>query len=440
MKDLPIIALVGEPNAGKSTLMNKIAGKQLAVTSPIAGTTRDRQYADSEWNGRSFSMVDTAGITFSETGELESALLEQIDVALAEADVILFVVDGKTAAESLDRKTILKFRKSKKPVILALNKLDSPKQLEQTIADFQSLGIKQIFGVSALTGRGLGDLLDACVEALPPEKEMTEKKESDIAVAIVGKPNVGKSSLLNAILKEKRVVVSSIPGTTRTAIDTETEINGTTYTFIDTAGLKRKDYRQELPDQYSGFQTFKSIRRSDVAILVISALEPISKQDQHIAGEIVDMAKGCILVVNKMDEFHGDETRLRDHVSYHLPFLWYSPLFFTSAVTGENIDEVIAAIKPILENRKKEIPQEDLDRLLAKSLEVNPPKLLRDQRKPKVLGLTQIGTEPPTFELYVNFPAAISTQYRKSLQKAIAKYMDFWGTPVELKLRGKDRS
>ena len=347
MKDLPIIALVGEPNAGKSTLMNKIAGKQLAVTSPVAGTTRDRQYADSEWNGRSFSMVDTAGITFSETGELESALLEQIDVALSEADVILFVVDGKTSPESLDRKTILKFRKSKKPVILVLNKLDSPKQLEQIVADFQSLGIKKIFGVSALTGRGLGDLLDACIQALPPEQEVPEKAESEIAVAIVGKPNVGKSSLLNAILKEKRVVVSAIPGTTRTSIDTETEINGTTYTFIDTAGLKRKDYKQELPDQYSGFQTFKSIRRSDVAILVINALEPISKQDQHIAGEIVDMAKGCILVVNKMDEFHGDEARLRDHVSYHLPFLWYSPLFFTSAVTGENVDEVIAAIKPI---------------------------------------------------------------------------------------------
>ncbi len=437
MQDLPIVALVGEPNAGKSTLMNKIAGKQLAVTSPVAGTTRDRQYTTSEWNGREFSIVDTAGLSFADNAELDLALLEQIDIAMAEADVLVFVVDGKTKPENLDRKSVLKFRKTKKPVILAINKLDSPKQQDLIIAEFQSLGIKQIFGVSSLTGRGLGDMLDSIVESLPAEVEMPDKQPTDVSVAIVGKPNVGKSSLLNSILKEKRVVVSNIPGTTRTSIDTDTEINGISYTFIDTAGLKRKDYRQDLPDKYSGFQTFKSIRRSDVAILVINALEPISKQDQHIAGDIVDMAKGCIIVVNKMDEFDGDEKRLRDHISYHFPFLWYSPLFFTSTVTGENIDEVIAAVKPIADNRKKEIEQEQLDALLASSLEKFPPILQRDQRKPKVYSLSQIGTEPPTFELVVNFPAAISLQYRRALQKAIAKQFDFWGTPVELKLRKK---
>jgi len=440
MQDLPLIALVGEPNAGKSTLMNKIAGRQLAVTSPVAGTTRDRQYVDADWNGRAFSLVDTAGLSFNDTGELEAALLEQIEIAVAEADVIVFVVDGKTHPENLDRKTVLKFRKTKKPVIVAINKLDSPKNLEEILGEFQSLGIKQLFGVSGLTGRGMGDLLDAMVEALPPEKELPPRPESEIAVAIVGKPNVGKSSLFNAILKEKRVVVSSIPGTTRTAIDTQTEIDGTNYTFIDTAGLKRKDYRQGLPDRYSGFQTFKSIRRSDIAILVISALEPISKQDQHIAAEIIDMAKGCIIVVNKMDQYNGEESSLRDHISYHFPFLWYSPLFFTSAVTDQNIEEVIAAIKPIADNRKKVVPQEAIDKILAYSLEKYPPKLMLDQRKPKVYGLTQIGSEPPTFELYVNFSAAISTQYRRALQKAIAKYLDFWGTPVELKFRDKDNS
>lgn len=410
----------------------------MAVTSPVAGTTRDRQYVDSTWNGREFSMVDTAGLDY-ETGELEIALLEQINIAVDEADVIIFVVDGKTRPEQIDRKTLLKFRKIQKPIILAINKLDSPTKQDQVIADFQSMGIKKIFGISGLTGRGLGDLLDAAVEALPAEKPLPPKPENSISVSIVGKPNVGKSSLLNAILKQKRVVVSSIPGTTRTSIDTHTKINGVDYNFIDTAGLKRKTNNQKLPDVYSSFQTFKSIRRSDVAILVISALEPISKQDQHIAADIVNMDKGCIIVVNKMDAFDGDEERLRDHISYHFPFLWYSPLIFTSAEKNQNIGDVVAAIKPIYENRKKVVSQEEIDRLLMKSLSHNPPKRMLDQREPKVLGLTQINSDPPTFELKVNLAATISQQYRSYLRNLIAKDLDFWGTPVLLKLKGKDK-
>ncbi len=438
MQDLPLIALVGQPNAGKSTLMNKIAGRRFAVTSPVAGTTRDRQYVDSTWNGREFSMVDTAGLDY-ETGELEIALLEQINIAVDEADVIVFVVDGKTRPEQIDRKTLLKFRKIQKPIILAINKLDSPKKQDQVIADFQSMGLKKIFGISALTGRGLGDMLDAAVEALPPEKTLPPKPENSISVSIVGKPNVGKSSLLNAILKQKRVVVSSIPGTTRTSIDTHTKINGVDYNFIDTAGLKRKNNNQKLPDVYSSFQTFKSIRRSDVSILVINALEPISKQDQHIAADIANMEKGCIIVVNKMDAYDGSEERLRDHISYHFPFLWYSPLIFISAEKGENINEVVAAIKPIYENRKKVADQEDIDRVLRNSLTHNPPKLLRDQRQPKVIGLTQIDVDPPTFQLQVNLAATISQQYRSYLRNLIAKDLGFWGTPVLLKLKGKDK-
>ncbi len=441
MNQLPIIAIVGEPNVGKSTLMNKIAGKMFAVTSPVAGTTRDRQYIDTTWNGVNFTLVDTAGISFNDTGELESALNEQIDIAIGQADMLLFVVDVKGGVEQVDRKTILKFRKSKKPVILAVNKMDSPKNIEAIVAPFSAMGIKNMFGVSSLNGRGIGDLLDniaAFIKEHNLEQEQTEIKHG-IAVSIVGKPNVGKSSILNKILKEDRVVVSPIPGTTRTAIDTYTTIGGQDYTFIDTAGLKKKEHRQKLPDIFSGFQTFKALRRSDVAFFVIDATQEITKQDQQIAGEIVDLDKGVIIVANKIDLYDGTEQALRDYISVHFPFLWNSPLIFVSAKTGHGINEAIAAIKPIYINRHKEIPQEDIDRLLASTLKQNPPMLLRDQKKPKVMGLKQTGTNPPLFELFVNYPAAISQQYRRHLLKRITKHFDFWGTPVALRLKGKDK-
>ncbi|MCC7356304.1 MAG: ribosome biogenesis GTPase Der [Candidatus Doudnabacteria bacterium] len=437
---LPIVAIVGEPNAGKSTLLNKIAGKPLAVTSKVEGTTRDRQYMDTSWNGVDFTLVDTAGITFGNMQELESAITHQIDIAVQEADVLLFVVDGRREIETLDRKALLKFRKTKKPVILAVNKLDSPKQLLEKVEGFHALGIKNIYGVSSINGRGIGDLLDAVVDVLKKNPRETEPKPEGIAVSIVGKPNVGKSSLLNRILNEERVIVSTIPGTTRTAIDTHIKIKGEPYTFIDTAGLKRKSYRQTLPDIYSGFQTFKALRRSDIAILVIEANEDITKQDQHLAQEVLDMGKGLIIAANKMDLYDGDEQKLRDYISFHLPFLWMSPMFFISAKDNTGIDDLLESIKPIYINRHKEVVREDLEHLLTKVLKQNPPKLLRDQKKPKVFGLKQLATNPPMFELLVNYPAAISMQFRNAVKNRIVRDMELWGTPISLKIRGKDKS
>jgi len=441
MNELPIIAIVGEPNVGKSTLMNKIAGRMFAVTSPVAGTTRDRQYVDTSWNGVGFTLVDTAGITFNEKGELEQALNGQIDVAVDQADLLLFVADAKDGVEHIDRKTIIKFRKSKKPVVLAVNKVDSPKNVEAVAASFQSTGIKEIYPVSALNGRGIGDLLDS-IAGFITEHGLAREKEQPargIAVSIVGKPNVGKSSILNKILKQDRVVVSPVPGTTRTAIDTYTTIDGQEYTFIDTAGLKKKEHRQKLPDIFSGFQTFKALRRSDIAFLVIDATQEITKQDQQIAREIAELDKGVVILASKMDLYNGTEQALRDYVSGHFPFLWHSPLFFVSGLTGHGIDAAITALKPIFANRHKEIPQEAIDKLLANMLKQNPPKLLRDQKKPKVLGLRQSATNPPQFELLVNYPAAISQQFRRYALKRIMKSLDFWGTPVSLRLKGKDK-
>lgn len=431
---LPIVAIVGEPNAGKSTLLNKIAGLRAAVTSIVAGTTRDRQYVDTSWNGVDFTLVDTAGITFGGQQELEQELTAQIDRALTEADLILLVVDSKTGADVMDRQALLKFRKSKKPVVLAVNKLDSPTKLREFGPEFDKLGLKNIFPVSAQTGRGVGDLLDFVTAELKKLNLEKPEKPTGIPVAIVGKPNVGKSSLVNQILGEERVVVSNIPGTTRTAIDVAIKFDGQNITLIDTAGLKKKSYRQAQPDVYSVFQTFKSIRRSEVVLFMIEGNETITKQDQAIAGEILDLGKGVIILVNKMDQFDGEHKALHDYVSHHFPFLWFAPVFFVSALTGEGVNEALAAIKPIYDARAKVIEQEEIDRLLAYTLEKNPPRRMLDQKVPKVYGLKQTGSFAPMFELLVNHPAAISTQYRRYLEKQIIQKLGFWGTPIKLHL------
>ncbi len=439
---LPIVAIVGQPNAGKSTLLNKIAGRPVAVTSPVAGTTRDRQYIDVAWNGAHFTLVDTAGLNLAAKDELEVNLNRQIDIAMEEADALLFVVDGRMNRFSVEQGTLQKFRKAKKPVIFALNKLDSPARWEEKSAEFASLGLKPIFPISALNGRGTGDMLDHLTEELKKLGLGAEQPEesNSIHVSIIGKPNVGKSSIFNAILKEERVVVSEVPGTTRTAIDSRLELDGQAFTFVDTAGLKKKSYRQAQPDIYGGFQTFKAIRRSDICLFVINSIEDITKQDQRVAQEAFQLDKGIVILANKIDLYQGDREKLQDYISMHFPFLWMSPLFFVSGKTGQGIEEALVAIKPIWERRNKTIDNQTLSEFLNKKMKINPPKLLRDQKKPKVFSLHQIDTNPPLFELVVNHPAAISQQFRKFVENSIIKDLDFWGTPINLRLHGKDKA
>lgn len=439
MHKLPIVALTGLPNSGKSTLINKLSGKHGAVTSDVAGTTRDRQYFDIAWDGSYFSLVDTAGLVEHQDNELEKNVAKQLEKALEESSLVVLVIDGKLPKGGLDQKTLLKFRKLKKPVILAVNKIDSPKEIDQAVKTFNVLGIKAICAISALSGRGLGDLLSLITDELKKHADLDLKpfEHTGIAVSIVGKPNVGKSSLFNKILQEERVVVSSIPGTTRTAIDSPLSYKDTDYIFIDTAGLKKKEHKQAEPDIFSGFQTFKSVRRSDVVMFVIDAVEEITKQDQKVAQEIFKLGKGMIILINKFDLYKGDENQLRDYISSYFPFLWMMPAFLVSAKTGVGITDAMDSIKPIYERRLKTIDQEDIDKLLAKRMKINPPKLLRDQKKPKVFGLAQIATNPPLFELTVNHPAAISSQFKKSLLNAIIKDLDFWGTPLNLKVHKK---
>jgi GTP-binding protein len=436
--NFPLVALIGAPNTGKSTLLNKIAGKHLAITANMAGTTRDRQYVDTFWDGVGFTLVDTAGLDLAGEGELEENIQKQIEVAVKEAQVLIMVADGKQPARALDASVLKHFRKTDKPIILAVNKLDSPK-FETALAEFQVLGIKPLVAVSAVTGRGIGDLLDLVVKQLP-QSPSEQPLPSGPAVALVGKPNVGKSSIFNRLLSEERVVVSATPGTTRTSIDTLLKFEGEDYTLIDTAGLKKKEHKQTQADLYSGFQTFKSIRRSDVVLFVVDSVEQVTKQDKQIAQEIIQMEKGCVILVNKMDIYDSEEKKLRDYVSFHFPFLWMCPIFFVSGKTGSNLKEALRAVKPIVENRQKEISAEDLENFLQRKLKQNPPKLLRDQKQPKVFSLTQIGHTPPAFELLVNHPATISSQFRHFLQNAIIKELGFWGTPVRLNLLGKDKT
>lgn len=462
MNQLPIVAIVGQPNAGKSTLLNKIVGRPTAITSDLSGTTRDRQYADTSWNGVNFTLVDTAGLSINPKESLEKSLNEQIEVALNEADIIIFTVDGKEPVAAIEEKTLKKFRAIKKPVLLVVNKLDSPVKREVQLQTFLRLGIKPSFAVSSLTGLGLGDMLDYITQKLKDLGlgEQVKEEVYDIAVSIVGKPNVGKSSLLNAILNEERVVVSPVAGTTRAAIDTKINIKGTDFTFIDTAGLKKKDYRQDQPDIFAGFQTFKAIRRSDICFFVLDAAAEITKQDQRIANEIFDLQKGCIILANKSDLIpeqaeknkkgansksiskpHDNEYQtMRDYISHNFPFLWMCPLFFVSAETKEGLEEALDSIVPIFEKRNKTIDNQQLAEFLSKVLLKNPPKLLRDQKKPKVFSLHQLETNPPKFELVVNHPAAISLQFRKFCENSIIKHLDFFGTPITLKLRGKDKT
>ncbi len=438
---MPIVAIVGPPNAGKSTLLNKIAGRRLAVTSDEPGTTRDRQYLDAAWNGKNFSLLDTAGLNLASKTDLENSLQKQVEIALEQADIMLLVVDGNQNRASVDEKIIKKFQKSKKPLVLAVNKLDSPAKWEEKIAEFMALGVKNIFPVSALSGRGIGDLLDEIVKLLPKNNQVADETAgSSISVGIIGKPNVGKSSIFNQILKEERMVVSPIAGTTRTAIDSQINFQDQTYTFIDTAGLKRKAYRQEESDVFGGFQSYRAIRRSDVCFFVVDATEEITKQDQHIAQEIFSQQKGIIILANKIDIYDGEREKLRDYVSFHLPFLWMCPLFFVSGMTGEGIEEAVAGIKPIFDRRNKKIDDQTLSEFLKKNLKRNPPRLLRDQKNPKVFSLKQTDINPPKFELLVNHPAAISTQFRKFLENSIIKDLDFYGTPITLRLKGKDKS
>lgn len=433
------VAIVGEPNVGKSTLLNKIVAQRAALATPVPGTTRDRFYAPTSWNGVDFMLVDTAGIIMEQRDELEKNVQKQAEIALDQADVIIYVVDGKQPAERVSREVLRIIRRRKKPIVLAVNKCDSPARVRAASGDFAFTGIKQIIGCSSVTGVGTGDLLDAVTDDLVKLGFGKQEREvGTVSVSIVGKPNVGKSSLFNKITGEERVVVSNVPGTTRNPIDTLISYKDEKIKLIDTAGLKRKEKLAPLPDVYAAFQTLRTIRRSEICILVIDASEGITQQDQRIANDIVDARKGLIVAVNKIDLLtEKQHAKLELDLPHYFPFLWWAPAVPVSASKGDGVPAILDYILEIEKNRRKVFDDQTISDFLARKIKDNPPKRVRDERVPKIYSLRQEGSNPPSFLMSVNVPSAISMQFRKYVENAMIRELGFWGAPIQLRLEEK---
>jgi GTPase len=445
MSQKALVALVGRPNVGKSTLFNRIVGRRLAVVSEVAGTTRDRLLAEAEWAGVSFMLVDTGGIEVTEGRHTEPLsedserflplIRRQAQVAIQDADVIVQVVDGQTGITAADREVSDILRRSRKPVLVAANKLESTR-LHDTIYEFYELAVGEVFAVSALHGTGSGDLLDAIVAGLPPAVE-EEAEDESIKVAILGRPNVGKSTLVNKLLGEERLIVSPIAGTTRDAIDTHLTWEGEAFTLIDTAGIRRRGRIEPGVEKYSVLRAMKALNRADVALLLIDAEEGITAQDQHIAGMLVDEMASIVVLVNKWDALAKDTHTMHEyttHLRQELNFLPYVPILFISAQTGQRVSKILPTVLEVNEARYRRIPTSQLNKLMREAVDRHPPPQQGSVRV-KFFFATQASVAPPTLVFFVNKPEAVHFSYRRYLENRIREEFPFPGTPIRLVFR-----
>ncbi|MDY6295607.1 MAG: ribosome biogenesis GTPase Der [Schwartzia succinivorans] len=434
----PIVAIVGRPNVGKSTLFNQIGKKRISIVDDMPGVTRDRIYLDAVWLGKPFVMIDTGGIEFSGDDKILSSMRDQAKLAMDEADVIVFVVDGRTGLTTSDEEVGKMLRTTKKPVILAVNKIDSPKQ-DNDIYEFYNLGLGDPIPIAAANALNLGDLLDAVVAAFPDNSD--EDEESDeIHIAVIGRPNVGKSSLVNTLLGEERVIVSDIPGTTRDAIDTHFKKDDIKFTLIDTAGMRRKAHIDEAIEHYSVLRSLRAIDRSDVVLMVINAVEGITDQDTKIAGYAHDSGKGVILVVNKWDIYENKDEkstlRFTEDLREKIGFLQYAPVIYISALTGQRVHRITDLVKYVADQQSMRIKTSVLNELLRDAIAINPPPSYKG--KPlKVLFMTQAGIKPPKFIIFVNDPELMHFSYLRFLENKIRETFGFEGAPLKLIVRGR---
>ncbi len=432
----PLVAIVGRPNVGKSTLFNRLTGRRQAIVHEEAGTTRDRLYADVEWAGRAFTLIDTGGLDLSSTDDLTARVREQAQLAIAEADVVILLVDVLAGLTGLDYEVADRLRQTQRPVILAVNKCDNEQRRLEAV-EFYALGLGEPVPISALHGSGTGDLLERVVAHLPADIA-TEETEA-IHVAIVGRPNVGKSALLNAILGRERAIVSPIPGTTRDALDTPLTWAGQPVILIDTAGIRRRGRIQPGVEQYSVLRALKAINRADVAVLVLDATEEAS-QDAHIAGYIVEAGKGIVVAVNKWDlvphktaqTSHDYRARLRAR----LKFADYVPIVFVSALKRQRVDQVLDLALGITENRALRIPTGQLNQFVRQVLLHHPPPT-RKGRALQVFYVTQPAVDPPVFVFFVNDPALVHFSYQRYLENQLREAFGFHGTPIRLLFRSR---
>ena len=434
----PLVAIVGRPNVGKSMLFNKLTGKRLSIVEDTPGVTRDRLYAEAEWRGRTFDLVDTGGIEPGTDNQILSFMREQAEIAIAAADVIVFVCDIRTGMTAADQEVAGMLQRSRKPVVLAVNKMDSTGHTDPDIYEFYNLGLGDPFPVSAVHGHGTGDLLDACFEFFPPEDE--EQEEDDVVkVAIIGKPNVGKSSLVNRILGQERVIVSDMAGTTRDAVDSYFENGSGKYLIIDTAGMRKKSKVDDRVEKFSVLRATMAIERSDVCVIMIDAQEGVTEQDTKVAGLAHEAGKACIIVVNKWDAIEKDGKtmqRMEEDVRRDLSYMTYAPVLFISALTGQRVDRLFGLIDNVVNQAAMRIPTGVLNQVLGDAqARVQPPT--DKGRRLKIYYMTQIGVKPPHFVIFCNDAQLFHFSYQRYIENQIRATFGLTGTPVRITIRQK---
>ncbi|KRL90829.1 ribosome biogenesis GTPase Der [Lactobacillus kalixensis] len=428
---LPVVAIVGRPNVGKSTLFNRIIKERLAIVEDEPGVTRDRNYAKAEWMGHEFDLIDTGGITW-EDGKIEEEIRAQAEIAIEEADVIVMLCSVVNGVTDLDERVAKLLYGTKKPVILAVNKADNPEQ-RNNIYDFYSLGLGDPFPVSGSHGTGIGDLLDEIVSKFPEKEDY--KSDDTIAFSVIGRPNVGKSSIVNKLLGEERVIVANQEGTTRDAIDTPFESkDGTKFRLIDTAGIRRRGKVYEKTEKYSVMRAMSAIERSDVVLLVLDASTGIREQDKHVAGYAHDAGRGIIIVVNKWDLPKKNSTSAKDFekvIRQEFQYLDYAPIMFVSAETGQRIDQIPIMVKEVYKNENQRIQSSVLNDLLLEASSLVPTPMIKGKRL-RVYYMTQVKTNPPTFVVFVNDPELMHFSYQRFLINQLRENFNFEGTPIKI--------
>ena len=427
----PILAIVGRPNVGKSTLFNRIAGERISIVEDTPGVTRDRIYADSEWTGVQFTMIDTGGLEPESDDMMLKYMYAQAEIAIASADVILFVCDVRTGATDMDMTVANILRKSGKPVVLAVNKVDNLASFGMQVYEFYNLGLGEPFGVSGSQPLGIGDLLDEVVKNFPADKE-DNIEEDRIKVAVIGRPNVGKSSLINRILGEQRTIVSDVAGTTRDAIDSDYEYEGQKFTFIDTAGIRRRAKVKESVEKYSIIRAVAAIERADVCVMLLNAEEGISEQDSRIAGIAHEAGKAVIIAVNKWDALEKDNHTLNNFmkkIDEEFKYLSYAPKLFISAKTGQRVTKLFELIRLVNESNNLRISTGMLNDVLIEAMALNQPPAEKG-RPLKIYYMTQVSVRPPTFVLFVNETELLHFSYKRYIENQLREAFGFVGTPI----------
>jgi GTPase len=434
----PVIAIIGRPNVGKSTLFNRLAGRSKAIVIDEPGATRDRNYAESDWNGRPFTLIDTGGFEPASAVEILIQMREQTKLAIEEADLILFMMDGRDGLTPSDQEITRMLRMTQKRVFFVVNKIDGPRH-EALVAEFYRLGIEPLYAISAQHGQGLDELMDDLSEHLPAGGPGREVEDDRIRIAVIGRPNVGKSSLVNRILGYERTIANPVPGTTRDAIDTPFARNGKKYLLIDTAGIRRKSRISLTLEKYTIVQAIKAIDRADIALILLDAKEGISEQDVKIAGLAMEHGTACILVVNKWDLVEKDNSTVGTYVEkihYNAKFLEFAPIIFVSALSGQRVSNIFTLAERVYAQYTKRVETGELNRKIREIIEMNPPP--GRQSRPHVFNyITQVAIKPPTFVLFVRNPEGIHFSYERYLINRIRETFGFEEVPIRLFFRSK---